>query len=87
MGQPFLQDLPASPQYSYRADVMADGSVALVADTDAIRVVTSPSSAPVESISLTAEQFANLHAMVAAPDLKLVYSDGEFSPEAIGNVS
>lgn len=86
MPQPnILQASQPSGDVTYRADVSATGDVSLVAFPNAVSV--PPRIGTAQSIALTAERYAELHAMFAAPHLKLMYIDSQFEAKTIGTVS
>lgn len=78
-------DTTPGADFICRADVDSNGDVTLVTYPPSVEV--SPHRGTVQSISLTVQQYVDLHAMFAAPDLKLMYVNGEFTTESIGSVS
>jgi hypothetical protein len=85
--------MPQNPKFAtgpssgmaYQAYVMPDTSVILVAETPGVGVLAP--NAAVQTIQLTADEYNNLHEMIAATDQSLVYIDGQFQAQTIATIS
>ena len=79
---------PAPLNVQYRAEVNADGSVSLIADTPVVSIsIVQPRNPNVTTIPLTSEEYQHYQTISAPSDMKLVHQDGAITAVPMESIS